>query len=260
MVNSNTVNSNFHFIRSFYETFPYHFPATLCSSAYACNEIHVNRTAHLHEIEFLCSCRNRRSIVHFASFVNILLVTSDHSLYREDIRRVFPTYQKDHIIRDFEYNWHWHAPFKISLSVLYSIVWIWGLTGNSFKHLHLFGFFHNSRLIRRIQQNKIYKKRDLTRDWTWIACLTVRHLNHYARMFSVLVWVCNWILFMHELILSSLSNSFNWTKISFWKKTRLSFLIVTDQLVWMKCSRILNFMTLHCSFNVQIHQYFLISA
>ena len=59
-------------------------------------------------------------------------------------------------------------------------------------------FFHNSRLIRWIQQNKIYKKfRDLTRNWTWIACLTVRHLNHYTTMFSVLVWGCNWILFMH---------------------------------------------------------------
>ena len=59
-----------------------------------------------------------------------------------------------------------------------------------------FEFFHNSRLIRRIQQNKIYKKfRDLTRNWTQITCLTVRCLNHYTRMFSVLVWGYNWILF-----------------------------------------------------------------
>ena len=58
-------------------------------------------------------------------------------------------------------------------------------------------FFHNSRLIRRIQQNKIYKKfRDLTRNWTQITCLTVRHLNHYTKLFSVLVWGYNWILFM----------------------------------------------------------------
>ena len=63
--------------------------------------------------------------------------------------------------------------------------------------LPTFEFFHNSRLIRRIQQNKIYKKfRDLTRNWTWITCLTVRHLNHYIRMFSVLMWGYNWILFM----------------------------------------------------------------
>ena len=60
-----------------------------------------------------------------------------------------------------------------------------------------FDFFHNSRLIRRIQQKTIYKKLDLTRGWTWVTCLAVRHFNHYTRMFSVLVWGCNWILFMH---------------------------------------------------------------
>ena len=68
------------------------------------------------------------------------------------------------------------------------------------KHLYqiwLSSFFHKSRLIRRIQQNKIYKKfRDLTRNWTQIACLTVRHLNHYTKLFSVPVWGYNWILFM----------------------------------------------------------------
>ena len=59
-------------------------------------------------------------------------------------------------------------------------------------------FFHNSRLIRGIQQNKIYKKfRDFTRNWTQIACLLVRHLNYYTRMSSVLVWGYNWFLFMH---------------------------------------------------------------
>ena len=40
------------------------------------------------------------------------------------------------------------------------------------------------------------QKLDLTRDRTWVTCLTVRHLNHYTRMFSVLVWGWNWILFM----------------------------------------------------------------
>ena len=60
-----------------------------------------------------------------------------------------------------------------------------------------FEFFHNSCLIRQIQQNKIYKKfRDLPRNWTQIACLTVRYLNHYTKLFSVLVWGYNWILFM----------------------------------------------------------------
>ena len=57
--------------------------------------------------------------------------------------------------------------------------------------------FRNSRLIRQSQQNKIYKKfKDLTRIWTRITSLTVRHLKHYTRMFSVPVWSYNWILFM----------------------------------------------------------------
>ena len=61
-----------------------------------------------------------------------------------------------------------------------------------------FEFFHNSRLIRRIQHNKIYKKyRDLTRDWTTDRLLDSRLLNHYTKLFSVLVWGYNWILFMH---------------------------------------------------------------
>ena len=59
-------------------------------------------------------------------------------------------------------------------------------------------FFHNSRLIRRIQQKEIYEKfRGLSRDWTQIACLAVRYLNHYTNLFSVFVWDCNSILFMH---------------------------------------------------------------
>ena len=93
-----------------------------------------------------------------------------------------------------------------------------------------FEFFHNSRLIRRIQQNKIYKKlRNLTRDWTQITCLTVRHLKHYTRMFSVLVWGCNWILFMLgwfcPIRLIHL----------IWRTSRLLYkgLIVTSWLVWL---------------------------
>ena len=38
---------------------------------------------------------------------------------------------------------------------------------------------------------------ELTRDWTQITFLTVSHSNHYTRMFSELLWGCNWILFMH---------------------------------------------------------------
>ena len=36
------------------------------------------------------------------------------------------------------------------------------------------------------------------RDWTKITYLAVSHFNHYTRMFSVLVWSCNWILLMHR--------------------------------------------------------------
>ena len=63
---------------------------------------------------------------------------------------------------------------------------------------------------------------DLTRNWIPVACLVVRHFNHYTRMFSVLVWGYNWILIHAWVILSNSSKSPNWTKIySFWKKTRL---------------------------------------
>ena len=64
-----------------------------------------------------------------ASFVNILFVTSDHSLYKEHVRKVVPTYHKYLNIVLHKFNWHNLATFKICLSVLYSIVWIWGLTG-----------------------------------------------------------------------------------------------------------------------------------
>ena len=59
-------------------------------------------------------------------------------------------------------------------------------------------FFHNSCLIRRIQQKEILKKFiDMSRNWAKIACLAARHLNHYTKLFSVLVWDCNWIICMH---------------------------------------------------------------
>ena len=62
-------------------------------------------------------------------------------------------------------------------------------------------FFHKSRLLNRDDFNKniIYKKfRDLTKDWTQIARLAVSHSNQYIKMFSLLVWGLNWILFMHR--------------------------------------------------------------
>ena len=102
-------------------------------------------------------------------------------------------------------------------------------------------FFHNSRLIRRIQQNKIYKKSiDLTRDWTWIPRLTVRHLNHYTTMFSVLVWGYDWILFMHSVIRSNSSNSFKWMKISsFWKNSNViprRAVMIRDNTEYTECT------------------------
>ena len=47
--------------------------------------------------------------------------------------------------------------------------------------------------------NWIYKKfRNLTGDYTEITYSVVSHSNHHTRIFSVLLWGCNWIQFMHE--------------------------------------------------------------
>ena len=45
--------------------------------------------------------------------------------------------------------------------------------------------------------NDNQKLRYLIKDWIKITCLAVSHSNHYIRVFSVLVWDCNVILFMH---------------------------------------------------------------
>ena len=46
-----------------------------------------------------------------------------------------------------------------------------------------------------MKKKRIYKKNgDVTKDWTQIAGLGVRH---FTRMFSEIVWGCNWMLFMH---------------------------------------------------------------
>ena len=82
-----------------------------------------------------------------ASLVNILLLSSDHSLYRKHMRKVYPTLHKYYSIAIFKSSWRDFAPIKISLAVLYSIVWIWDLTGNIFKHLHLDSQFHDTPLI-----------------------------------------------------------------------------------------------------------------
>ena len=58
-------------------------------------------------------------------------------------------------------------------------------------------FFHNSRLIRWIQQDKIYKKildQGLNPD-RLLSCQ--QRSNHYTGMIFVFVWGCNWILFVY---------------------------------------------------------------
>ena len=50
----------------------------------------------------------------------------------------------------------------------------------------VFEFIHSSRLIRRME-SKLFAK-----NWR-----LDQRLNHYTRMFSLLVCGCNWILFMH---------------------------------------------------------------
>ena len=66
-------------------------------------------------------------------------------------------------------------------------------------------FFHISRLMRRIEQNRIHKNFG---DLTHLACLAVRHYNRHTRIFSVLVWGCNWIKSNAWVIVSISSNSF----------------------------------------------------
>ena len=93
-------------------------------------------------------------------------------------------------------------------------------------------FVHNFHLNRWIQQNKICKQfTDLTRDWTQIACLAVSHSNHYTRMLFVLVWGCNWILFMHGWFCPiCLIHLIGWKSLNFekvdwhfeWKKHKFS--------------------------------------
>ena len=80
-----------------------------------------------------------------------------------------------------------------------------GLTYNHYCKSKTLKFFHNSCLSRWCQQN-LQKIGDLTKDWDQITCLAATHSNHYTRMYTVLMWGCNWILLV---ILSNLSNSPN---------------------------------------------------
>ena len=101
------------------------------------------------------------------------------------------------------------------------VTWMMRVIHGHFWHKHIdIRVFHNSRLIRWIQQIKFTKQfRDLTKDWIQIGCLAVSHSNHYTRTFSELAWGCHWILFMHgSVILCNLSNSSNKIKISSFRK------------------------------------------
>ena len=57
------------------------------------------------------------------------------------MEKVYHTYQKFNVINTFKWTWREFAPFKIFLTVLYSVVWIWGLTGKPHKRLKLSGYF-----------------------------------------------------------------------------------------------------------------------
>ena len=94
-------------------------------------------------------------------------------------------------------------------------------TGNLTKE-----FLHNSRLIRRIQQNKIYKQlRDLTKDWTQIACLAVSH-SIRPECFLCLTKMC------YQGILWTLYSKYNRTQwwiyiVKFWTRRRVQILSIT---------------------------------
>ena len=68
-----------------------------------------------------------------------------------------------------------------------------GTSVNSVLTIHKNGnedylVFYNSRLIRQIQQSKIYNQNNWRLDYELIACITIGHLNHLnTRQFSVLV-------------------------------------------------------------------------
>ena len=65
------------------------------------------------------------------------------------MQKVHSAIQKSWNIDDIKWNWRDFVPFKISLAVLYSIVWIWGLTGN-FLNIKSVGIFncHNLQYMK----------------------------------------------------------------------------------------------------------------
>ena len=79
--------------------------------------------------------------------------------------------------------------------------------------------YHNSRLIRWIQQN-VQKIHRLDQGLDLFTCFDVSHSNLFTRKFSVFVQDCKWVLIHAWVILSNPTNSSNKMTISsFWKKT-----------------------------------------
>ena len=70
------------------------------------------------------------TILLYLLYVNISILTSDHSLFKDHMKKISLAGQKSMVIVRLKWQWRNFAPFKISLSVLYSMMWIWGLTGN----------------------------------------------------------------------------------------------------------------------------------
>ena len=74
----------------------------------------------------------------------------------------------------------------------------------------------------------LQKISNLIKDWIHISCSVVSNSNHNTRIFSVLVWVGNWLLFHAWVILSNLFNSsFGQKSLHFEKKIECLLLIAS---------------------------------
>ena len=48
-----------------------------------------------------------------------------------------------------------------------------------------------------LEEYNLQKIDRVDQGWTQNICLTVSHSSNYTTVCSVLVWGCNWVLFMH---------------------------------------------------------------
>ena len=90
------------------------------------------------------------------SFVNILLITLDHSLFKDHLRKVYPSAKRTVMIYVMKSEWHRNA-----LVVWYSIVCICGLTGKPHKRLNLLLFLNMTGQLasfeHKLKFSQIYK-------------------------------------------------------------------------------------------------------